>query len=312
MFDQFFTTCIGKYIILFRQCKQDKCCYYSAPLLSTDVSQKSRRSLRSKNEAVLTSPSNVAISLPSISQNSSLQKLTDSTPKVEEIKGLDNDSSVLSPIKTTESAKGTINTQSTICTSTNAPTATDYGNSPHSMAGDLTSSPLTQGLTKHHHPGYQQIRKQRFNIITGHPLQQESDSAPTFKSSPSFTSSLNKIDSTNDLNSSKSSCTARVHGAEANIEQLQKAPHLDMRQTDRNRFQKTSSFSSMSTYRASFKPIPGFYSTTSTANVGSVGIMLDASAAMNYSRHSVPHNLKMSKSAPQSKNLGGSDSSLLG
>ena len=108
----------------------------------------------------------------------------------------------------------------------------------------------------------------------------------------------------------------------SSAEQLQKAPHLDMR---RNRFQKNASFSGLSTYRASFKPTHGFYSsamgssaampnynTTPTNPLGS------SSALMNYSRHSATmpnNNLEESKGAPLNSGFvvsTGSDSSLLG
>ena len=271
-----------------------------------EVSQKSRKGLQSKNEAMFTSPSNVIKSPPSIPRNPSLQKLNNSRAGAEEIRGVHTDSNVmLSPSTTTGqgSAKGT-------------PIVTDHGKSPQAVASDLTLSPLTRGLIKHH-PTHQ-TRRQMFNIITGHPLQQESDPTPVLESnSPSFTSSLNKINSSDDQNSSKASATginAEASTTTTNTEQLEKAPHLDMR---RNRFQKNSSFSGLSTYRASFKPTPGFYSSTiGTAAVPSTTKpWASTSTMMNYSRHSVSHNLKMSKGAPLSSGFAvsmGSDSSLLG
>ena len=263
---------------------------------------------------MLTSPSNTVVTKsPSTNsfispQNPSLRTLTDSTAKADEIKRVHNDSSILSPNTTAGSPKGIINT----------PIATDYGKTPQAVAGpsDLSSSPLTRGLIKNH-PGHHQTRRQRFNIITGHPLQSQPDPTPTLESSPSFTNSLNKINS-GDLNSSKSTgVSIEANTMAASTEQLQKAPHLDMR---RNRFQKNSSFSGLSTYRASFKPTPGFYSST----VGSATAMpssanpWDSSSTMmnNYSRHStVTHNLKASKGAPLSSGFvvsTGRDSSLLG
>ena len=264
---------------------------------------------------MFTSPSNTIVTKsPTNSfspQNPSLQTLTDSTiVKTDEIKGVHNDSSILSPNTTTGSAKGTLNT----------PISTDYGKTPQAVAdpGDLSSSPLTRRVIKNH-PGHHQTRRQRFNIITGHPLQLEPDPTPTLEPNPSFTSSLNKINFS-DLNSSNSTTgpgvSIEANATAASTEQLQKAPHLDMR---RNRFQN-SSFSGLSTYRASFKPTPGFYSSTvgSATAVPSAANPWDHSSSMimNYSRHStVVHNLKASKGAPLSSGLvvsTGSDSSLVG
>ena len=240
--------------------------------------------------------------------------LTDSTAKLkaDETKGVCTDSSTLSPNATTGSAKGTVNT----------PTANDCGKSPpQGVTGDLSSSPLTQSrFVKHHPPGHHQTRRHRFNIITGHPLQLDRDPPPKLETSFSFTSPLNKIN-TGDVNSTKGTTGVGIEAntMTASAEQLQKAPHLDMR---RNRFHKNASFSGLSTYRASFKPTPGFYSSTmgstTSAVVPSATNPCDSSSAlMNYSRHSatVFQNLKTSKGAPLNSGFvvsTGSDSSLLG
>lgn len=302
-------------------------------VLNTDISQKSRRSLQPKNESTLASPSNTTAITKSPSTNSfrspqnpspSLQKFTDDStarPKADEMKGVLNDSSTLSPNATSTGfpKAGTINT----------PVAAGCGKTPQAAAADhdfsISSSPLTQaGVVKPNHPGQHRTRRQRFNIITGHPLQLDTDPAPILKSSPSFTSSLNKIN-TGDVNSSKGNTGVNI---EANsivlsAEQLQKAPHLDMR---RNKFQKNSLFSGLSTYRASFKPAPGFYSsyTVGGSTAAAQGVPSgptnpwdSSSTLMNYSRHSatVPHNLTKSKGAPLNNGFvvsTGSDSSLLG
>ena len=242
------------------------------------------------------------------------------TPKADEIKGILSGSCTLSPNATTSVSPkaGTINT----------PVATGCaGKTPQAAAGDhdnisISSSPLTRtGLVKLNHLGERRTRSQRFNIITGHPLQLDTDPAPTLKSSPSFTSSLNKIN-TGNVNSSKGNTGANVeaNSIALSAEQLQKAPHLDMRR-------KNASFSGLSTYRASFKPAPGFYSsyTVGSGSTTAQGVSGGAtnpwdtsSALMNYSRHSattVPHKLKTSKGAPLNSGFvvsTGSDSSLVG
>ena len=283
--------------------------------------------MQPKNESALTSPI-TTIKSPSTKSFSphnhspSLQTLTDNstaTPKANEIKGALNGSCILSPSATTTASPkaGTINT----------PVATGCAcKTPQAAAGDhdisISSSPLTRaGLVKLNHPGEHRRRSQRFNIITGHPLQLDTDPAPTLKSSPSFTSSLNKIN-TGDLNSSKGNTGVNVESNSIALSagQLQKAPHLDMRR-------KNASFSGLSTYRASFKPAPGFYSsyTVGSASTTAQGVPSGAtnpwdssSTLMNYSRHSattVPHKLKTSKGAPLNGGFivsTGSDSSLLG
>ena len=273
-------------------------CYF------TDISHKSRRSLQHKHEFMHSSPSNTTKSPPSnffSPQNSSSQRTTKSTAEAGAVKDTPN-SNTLSPKETvaTGSPKGALNSSD----------SADCSKSPHGVhvaSGDLTSS-LQGGIIKHH-PAHQ-TKRQRFNIITGHPLQQES--GPVHESKPSFTTSLN-TDSLN-LNNSIAS-TANVEASSTTCitsEQLQKAPHLDMRQTGRSRFQKNSSFSGLSTYRASFKPVPGFYSSSMGSSVPNV---MNTSTMMNYSRHSMPHSVKMSKHASQSSSSAvstGSNSSLLG
>jgi hypothetical protein len=286
--------------------------------LFTDISQKSRRSLQPKTDSTLTSPNNTT-KLPSTNsrfspQNpSSLQTIavTDTTAKADEIKAILTDITALSPNTTTGSAKGTAN-------ASNKAVATGCDKTPHcqAVAGELLSSPLTRaGPVKPNHPGQHQTRRQRFDIITGHPLQSDSGPAPTLKSSPTFTSSINKIN-TCDVNSNKGNTEVNVEAA-SSAEQFYKAPHLDMRRN------KNSSFSGLSTYRASFKPAPGFYSSctmgpTATGAPRATNPPWDSSSTlMNYSRHSatVSHNSKTLKGAPLNSGFvlsTGSDSSLLG
>ena len=256
-----------------------------------DVSHKSRRNSLQKNEAkatLLSSTSNITTKSPPgkmvewlgsfNTQSQPPQKLTSNRTETGERKGIPGDDNGL-------------------------PSSRPLQESSWSPDG-VTESPQGDLIKKRSH----QTGRPRFNIITGCPLQLGSD--PTHdhsKHTNSFTYSLDKAN-TDTKAASLSNATIGTH-TEDSIEQVpqKKAPYLDMRQTGRNRFQKSNTFSGisqkpfgLSTYRASFQPAPGFYSSNMDSAVAASASPWDSSVAMKYSRHSMPDSMKSSKSASQS------------
>ena len=168
-----------------------------------------------------------------------------------------------------------------------------------------------------HHP--HETRRTRFNIITGCPLQSLQSDPIHYQQSPLSHSPSNKNDGVNDID--------KIASLGTGIDQVhkEKAPYLNMRQTNQNRLLLNNSSvlgnrgisHGLSTYRASYRAAPGFYSssstTLSTALSGSDGEggLWDP---MKYSKHSLSQSVRTSKSVPQNSFVlpTGGDNPLLG
>ena len=172
-----------------------------------------------------------------------------------------------------------------------------------------------------HHP--HETRRTRFNIITGCPLQSlQSDPIKhqysPLSHSPSTKNSGVKFNGRDKITSV---------GTSTDQIQREKAPYLNMRQTNQNRLlPKNSSFGNcgishgLSTYRTSYQAAPGFYSSSSSTALptgGGGGSGDDGGGSwdpMKYSKHSLSHSVRMLKSAPQNSFVlpTGNDNLLLG
>ena len=164
----------------------------------------------------------------------------------------------------------------------------------------ITASPNASFLNHQLH----QPRRTRFNIITGCPLKAGATSnSLSPPKDPTFAHS-------------KSSGAAGIQPkATAAAEQSHKAPYLDMRHSNRNKFQQPGSSlrggpppapHSLSTYRASFKPMTGFSVGSTAATTAGANQWQSNSTALRYSKHSLPQHgtsTRASMSAPQGSGL---------
>ena len=258
-----------------------------------DVSNKSRRCLQ-HNLTSLSPTRKSPTDSSLLSQNStSVLRLTDSTANVEETKDhfTDNNGRYLNGKPGSPNSKRVHGVLSQ---------STNHGTSPLAIGvpSDFTWTQQTynRGFVKHQ-------SRERFNIISGHPLHQETNhTRAKHGSRPICTSLTNKSMDTNGVNSNgniptgptanfDNACTSNSTFVQ---QQVQKAPHLDVRQIGSNKPQKKSYFSGLSTYRASFKPTAGFHSKNSLGPV--VQNAASQWDTLTYSRHSIP---QTSKSAPQ-------------
>ena len=212
-----------------------------------------------------------------------------------------NDKDACSPNKAIATPKTTIMDGS----------STTYNNS----VDDVTVMSSSVNVLK---PHPQPARKTRFDIITGRPLQHGSDFNRGTNLQTASTIHSPSTKTTKDaLSSYYSTSTDSVDSNDS----LQKAPYLNMRQSNRNRLPNKSSSSGvshgLSTYRSAFQAsAPGFYSSSSSSMLGSMGAAVMPSvttfsrggsstwdsnmAAARYSKHALPQSTRSSKSAPQS------------
>lgn len=195
----------------------------------------------------------------------------------------------------------------------------DTSNKSHNAVtanSSFVDSPSSNFSKQQHHIS---TGRTKFNIITGRPLQTGANSNNSLF--PPTHSSLTLS------HTSKTSATPVVIPTSSNKVQPEpatgrpdqpthKAPYLDMRYSNRNKFQLSSSFhsaspprppQSLSTYRASFKPMTGFSMDSAVnASAGGVNPWQSNSATLRYSKHSsLPqHGTRMAaSSAPQGSGI---------
>lgn len=307
--------------------------------LYSDVSQKPRRGLLQKNDEAkhpllggdIRNPGCKSNQEKTISQNQPFQPSSlENNGRVDFTESLVNDS--ISPNRdTNKSVKdGDVCSPSGTTTAVSKPTTSlNQSTISNGSLDDVMMMSSSIDIIKQHSQPL--TRRNRFDIITGRPLQLDPRAAHETKTQTSFTNSslptttASRDASSNKVDSASTNLLLGNNNADIHVhhqQQVQKAPYLNMRQAGRQRLQNNASFagisSSLSTYRASFQARPaaasGFYSSSCSNVLGS-----STTAAAKYSKHAMQlvQGSRTSKSAPQGSTFilpaaAGSDNPMLG